>query len=98
MIDNGLSKANTGKLVDVSTTAVSQKIYDHTGKEVTGVQLKALSSGESNTPGNSTSGSSGSGSGSGSSSDNTQDNAAGKMTASFMALVVGAAVAAASVL
>ncbi|KNG84440.1 1,3-beta-glucanosyltransferase gel2 [Aspergillus nomiae NRRL 13137] len=92
MIDNGLSKANTGKLVEVSTTSIPQKIYDHAGKEVTGIQLKALSSGESNTP--STSGSSSSDS----DSNNTKESAAGKMTASFMGLVVGAVVAAVSVL
>jgi hypothetical protein len=95
MIDNGLSKANTGKLVDVKTTSISQKIYDHTGKEVTDVQLKALADGESNTPGNSTSGNSSSSS---DSSSATKDNAAGKMTASFLGLLVGTAVAAFSVL
>ncbi|KAE8357047.1 Glucanosyltransferase-domain-containing protein [Aspergillus coremiiformis] len=92
MINNGLSQANSGKLVDVKTTAISQKIYDHTGKEVSDVQLKALSSGESNTPGGSTSG------GSGSSSSETKANAAGKMTASFMGLLIGAVAAAVSVL
>ncbi|KAE8393334.1 Glucanosyltransferase-domain-containing protein [Aspergillus alliaceus] len=97
MIDKGLSKANTGKLVDVKTTSIPQKIYDHTGKEVTGIQLKALSSGESNTPGEGTSSSSSSSSSSSGSAD-AKDNAAGKMTASFMGLVVGAVVAAASVL
>ncbi|KAE8152396.1 Glucanosyltransferase-domain-containing protein [Aspergillus avenaceus] len=101
MIDNGLSKANTGKLVGVSSTAIPQKIYDHTGNEVSDVKLKALANGESNTPGNSTSSSSSTstGSGSGSSASVTVDaNAAGKMTTPFLGLLVGAAVAAVSIL
>ncbi|KAI9930602.1 hypothetical protein ASPWEDRAFT_27118 [Aspergillus wentii DTO 134E9] len=50
MIDNGLPNANTGKLVSVSSTSISQKIYNHEGQEVTGVKLNVLKDGESNTP------------------------------------------------
>lgn len=90
MIDNGVDH-KSGQLVDVKDTKVTQKITDHNGNAVEGVELKILSDGESNLPGSSTSGSK---SGSGSSSkDSSQTGAAGTTVASGMLSMVGAAVA-----
>lgn len=86
LIDNGYDKVKAGKLVDVESEDVKQTIYDHTGKEVTGLKLKVLADGESNEPGGSTSSSSGSGSGS-----DDDDNAAG-----IVAVPVGLATIAAT--
>lgn len=86
LIDNGYDKVKAGKLVDVESEDVKQTIYDHTGKEVTGLKLKVLADGESNEPGGSTSSSSGSGSGS-----DGDDNAAG-----IVAVPVGLATIAAT--
>jgi hypothetical protein len=95
MIDNGLSDANTGKLVEVKSTDITQKVYNANGQEITGIKLNILASGESNTPGahssGSTSGSSGSGS-SGSSSSSGSDNkgAAGTISVPFVGLLSAA--------
>ncbi|PKX95207.1 1,3-beta-glucanosyltransferase gel2 [Aspergillus novofumigatus IBT 16806] len=96
MIDNGLSDANTGKLVEVKSTDIKQKIYNANGQEITGIKLNILASGESNTPGahssGSTSGSSGSGS-SGSSSSSGSDKkegAAGTISVPFVGLLSAA--------
>ncbi|KAJ5352755.1 CAZyme family GH72 [Penicillium brevicompactum] len=71
-IKNGLPNAPTGKLVSVSSTTIPQKVYDHSGKEITGVKFEVKSS--VNTPsGSSSSTSSGSG-GSGTSSDSSSSS------------------------
>ncbi|EAW06810.1 1,3-beta-glucanosyltransferase gel2 [Aspergillus clavatus NRRL 1] len=104
MIDNGYSGARTGKLVDVSSTDIPQKIYDHNGNQITGIKLTALADAESNTPGAHTSGTvssssnssssnstSGGSSGSKSGSGSSSDkNAAGAMTVPFVSLLTGA--------
>jgi hypothetical protein len=95
MIDNGLSDANTGKLVEVKSTDITQKIYNANGQEITGIKLNILASGESNTPGahssGSTSGSSGSGSsGSSSSSGSDKKGAAGTISVPFVGLLSAA--------
>ncbi|KAJ5297336.1 hypothetical protein PENANT_c005G11520 [Penicillium antarcticum] len=71
-IKNGLPDAPVGKLVSVSSTTIPQKVYDHNGKEVTGVKFEVKSG--ANTP-SSTSGSSSS-SGSSASGTSTSTNAA----------------------
>jgi hypothetical protein len=71
-IKNGLPNAPTGKLVSVSGTTIPQKVYDYTGKEITGVKFEVKSS--ANTPSSSSSsgsGSSGTSSGSSSTSSGT---------------------------
>jgi hypothetical protein len=88
-IKNGLPNAPTGKLVSVSGTTIPQKVYDHTGKEITGVKFEVKSS--VNTPSSSsTSGSGSSGSSSGSSSTSsgtsTSTNAAAPNGAPSLAL------------
>ncbi|QQK42233.1 1,3-beta-glucanosyltransferase gel2 [Penicillium digitatum] len=47
-IQNGLPDALTGKLVSVSSTTIPQKVYDYTGKEITGVKFEVK--GSANTP------------------------------------------------
>ncbi|KAL5359899.1 Glucanosyltransferase-domain-containing protein [Aspergillus floccosus] len=85
-IDNGfVGKVHKGSLKEVESQDISQTIYDHNGKEVTGIRLNALSNDATNTPGDSSSNSSGSGS----SSD--EENAAGKLSASLLGLVAGTA-------
>lgn len=92
MIDNGLSGANTGKIVDVTDTKVTQKITDHNGTEITGVELKILSNDESNLPSSNTSGGS---SGSGTAMADTVKSAAGATAASGVLSVLAAVVTAA---
>ncbi|KAL4999212.1 Glucanosyltransferase-domain-containing protein [Aspergillus recurvatus] len=96
LIDNGYTKVDAGKLVDVNSEEVSTTIYDHNGKKITGLKLKALADGESNQPGNSTIGSSSSSSsGSGSSSDSDSDSDDGN-AAGIVAVPVGLATVAAT--
>lgn len=60
-IKNGLPNANTGKFVKVSGGPISQKVYDHTGKEIKDVTFKVLSDDETNSPSGTSSSSSSSG-------------------------------------
>lgn len=75
-IKNGLPDAPIGKLVSVSGTTIPQKVYDHTGKEITGIKFEVKSS--VNTPSSSGSGNSDSSTdtASGSSGTSTGTNAA----------------------
>lgn len=50
MIKNGLSNANVGKIKDVSETSVPFKVYTTSGKEISGLSIKQVKSGEANTP------------------------------------------------
>ncbi|PLB33657.1 1,3-beta-glucanosyltransferase gel2 [Aspergillus candidus] len=86
MIDNGLKNAKTGKLVDVSSAPVEQTIFDHNGKEVKGISLKALSEGETNAPGKHTSGKA-------DSKSEDEESAAGVLSAPVWGLVSAAALA-----
>lgn len=61
-IQNGLPNANTGKFVQVSGGPIPQKVYDHTGKQITGVTFKVLSGDQTNSPSGTSSSSSSSGS------------------------------------
>ncbi|BDD62338.1 1 3-beta-glucanosyltransferase gel2 [Monascus purpureus] len=54
MIDNGLSNANTGKLVSVQSTSIPETVYDYYGNVVTGIKLQVLDTDKANTPGQST--------------------------------------------
>ncbi|KAK4866974.1 hypothetical protein LT330_007715 [Penicillium expansum] len=81
-IKNGLPDAPVGKLVSVSSTTIPQKVYDYTGKEITGVKFEVKSG--ANTPSSSssssssgtTTGSSTSGSSSSSGTSTPSNNAA----------------------
>lgn len=79
-IKNGLPNAPTGKLVSVSSTTIPQKVYDHTGKEITDVKFEVKTS--VNTPSGSSSSTSSSGSGSGTSgtSDSSSSGASSSGT------------------
>ncbi|KAJ5431585.1 Glycoside hydrolase superfamily [Penicillium cf. griseofulvum] len=57
-IKNGLPDAPTGKFVSVSSTTIPQKVFDHTGKEITDIKFEVKSG--ANTPSSSNSGTSGS--------------------------------------
>lgn len=50
MINNGVPDAKTGKLVDITTTNVSEIVYDTSGNPITGLSLNILADGESNIP------------------------------------------------
>ncbi|KAI9752845.1 MAG: hypothetical protein M4579_005460 [Chaenotheca gracillima] len=50
LINNGLSKPNQGKLVKVTKTTVSQKVQSSKGDTISGLAIKPLPSGQSNTP------------------------------------------------
>ncbi|KAF9883838.1 hypothetical protein FE257_002729 [Aspergillus nanangensis] len=95
MIDNGYDGVKSGKLVSVKSEDVPQTIKDHNGKELTGLRLEALPDSESNAPGQNTSGDSSSNS---SDDEEGEENAAGKMSASILGLVAGAAAVAFSML
>lgn len=85
-IKSGLPNAPTGSIVSVTNTAVSGKIYDYTGKEIT-VTYKILSDGESAGPSGSGSSSSASGTSSSTSnpaSMNTAPVAIGGVASFFM--------------
>lgn len=72
-IKNGLPNAPSGSMVPVSGGPIPEKVYDYTGKEITGVALKVLPNGQSNSP--SSSGAS-SGTSSSSSATSSSTNAA----------------------
>lgn len=74
MIDNGLSKANKGKLVKVSSTSIPQTVYNHKGEKVSGMKLNVLSNDKTNAPGENKSGDSSGSSGSSGSSSDDKDN------------------------
>lgn len=42
-IKNGLPDAPSGKFVSVSSTTIPQKVYDHTGKEITDIKFEVKS-------------------------------------------------------
>lgn len=91
LINNGVPNAKTGKLVDVTETAVSETVYDSSGNPIEGLALNILADDQSNIPGSPTSSSSGSnasptGEASGSSS---MISAALLMGAAMLAAVVG---------
>ncbi|KGO64439.1 Glycoside hydrolase, superfamily [Penicillium italicum] len=92
-IKNGLPDAPTGKLVSVSSTAIPQKVYDYTGKEITGVKFEVKSgantpssSSSSSSSGSSTSGTSTSGSSPSSGTSTPSNNAASSNGATSLAL------------
>lgn len=74
-IKNGLPNKPTGSLVSVTATTLSQKVYDYTGKEITGIKFNVLANDESNTP-SSSSGTSGTSSSTSASGTSTHSNAA----------------------
>jgi len=51
MIDNGISNKPQGKLVALSSTTVSQAVYNVSGQQILGLKLSVLPEDESNTPG-----------------------------------------------
>ncbi|KAJ5239013.1 hypothetical protein N7468_003632 [Penicillium chermesinum] len=77
-IKNGLPDAPSGSPVSVTGKTISQKVYDYTGKEITGVKFVVKSNGEANAPSptNSDSGSSTSSTSSTSASASTSTGAA----------------------
>lgn len=77
-IKNGLPNAPTGKLVSVSSTTIPQKVYDHTGKEITDVKFEVKTS--VNTPSSSSSSTSSSGSGTSGTSDSSSSGASSSGT------------------
>jgi 1,3-beta-glucanosyltransferase GAS3 len=58
MINNGISNKPQGKLVALSSTTVSQAVYNVSGQQITGLKLNVLPEDESNTPGSNGSGTS----------------------------------------
>ncbi|KAJ5194544.1 CAZyme family GH72 [Penicillium cinerascens] len=75
-IESGLPNAPTGSFVAVSGGVIPQKVYDYTGKEITGVEFKVLTGDEANTPsGNSSSSSTGTSSSSSSTGTSTHNAA-----------------------
>jgi 1,3-beta-glucanosyltransferase GAS3 len=58
MINNGISNKPQGKLVALSSTTVSQAVYNVSGQQITGLKLNVLAEDESNTPGSNGSGTS----------------------------------------
>lgn len=68
MIDHGLPKANTGKLVSVKSAPIPETVYNQNGQVITGIELQVLDNDKVNTPGGNTSGSTSSTSSSGDSS------------------------------
>ncbi|KAL1645162.1 Glycolipid anchored surface protein 4 precursor [Diplodia intermedia] len=99
-IKNGLDNPNTGKIVDVTATAVPVAIYGTDGSEIKDLKISKVADGESNTPSGSSlsSGSTTSGGGnssttsSGSSSSSTAEGAAGKVGVKSTSALVFAAV------
>lgn len=60
LINKGVPNAKTGKVVDVTTTSVSETVYDTSGNPINGLALNKLADDQSNTPGSATASSSGS--------------------------------------
>ncbi|KAJ5357055.1 Glycoside hydrolase superfamily [Penicillium concentricum] len=87
-IKNGLPDAPTGKFVSVSSTTIPQKVYDHTGKEITGVKFEVKSS--VNTPSSSSTSSTSESDSSDSSSSSSSSSSSGTSTPSNAASVIGA--------
>ena len=50
LVDNGISEPNVGKLIPVTQTEVTQKVYGSNGKELTNLAIKPLPDDESNAP------------------------------------------------
>ncbi|QSZ36107.1 hypothetical protein DSL72_007232 [Monilinia vaccinii-corymbosi] len=57
IIKNGIKNAKNGKIVQVSSTKVTQKVMDVGGKIITGLAIKPISNDESNSPSGQTTGS-----------------------------------------
>ena len=74
MINNGISNKPIGNLVALSSTSVSQAVYNVSGAQISNLKLKVLPEDESNTPGSNDSG--------GSSSSSTATSSAPSATAS----------------
>ncbi|KAI9836392.1 MAG: hypothetical protein M1819_001422 [Sarea resinae] len=81
LIDNGISKPNNGKLVQVTDTKVNEPVYDSSGNLIQNLAIKPLPSDESNTP----SGQNTSGSSSSASSSSSTATSSGTSTASASA-------------
>jgi hypothetical protein len=75
-IKNGLPDAPSGSPVKVTSKTIKQKVVDHTGKEITGVEFKAVSNNEVNAPGSTGTSSSSSSSGTATSSGAAAINSA----------------------
>lgn len=75
MINNGIQNKPGGKLVALSSTTVSQAVYNVSGQQITGLKLNVLPKDQSNTPGSNGSGSS-SGTATGSAPSSTSSSAA----------------------
>jgi hypothetical protein len=58
MINNGISNKPQGKLIALSSTTVSQAVYNVSGQQISGLKLNVLPEDESNTPGSNDSGTS----------------------------------------
>ena len=58
MINNGISNKPNGKLVALSSTTVSQAVYNVSGQQISNLKLNVLPEDQSNTPGSNDSGSS----------------------------------------
>ncbi|KAJ5148326.1 1-3-beta-glucanosyltransferase gel2 [Penicillium atrosanguineum] len=90
-IQSGLPNAPTGTAVTVSGGAISQTVYDYTGKKITGVEFKVLSGDQVNSPsGESSNSSSSSSSGS---STSTSSSSTGTSTSKNAASLNGPSVA-----
>lgn len=50
MIEHGCPFVKPGKLVDVSSKKIPQSVFDHNGREVTGIKLNVVEDGDSNNP------------------------------------------------
>lgn len=50
MIEHGCSFVKPGNLVDVSSKEIPQSVFDHNGREVTGIKLNVVKDGDSNNP------------------------------------------------
>lgn len=95
LIDNGPSNANTGKLGSVSSTPVSQTVYDPNGETIQGITLNVLADDKTNSPGDNTSGNSSSSTGTAtpSASSSSKKSAANTQASSTLLTAFGAILA-----
>ena len=88
LIANGISNPNVGKMIPVTQTQVTQKVYGSNGKELTNLAIKPLSNDESNAPnGQNTSGPSSSTTSAAPSPTPTKKSTAGRLEIGLAALV-----------
>jgi hypothetical protein len=92
LVDNGISNANTGKLVSVSSTPITQTVYGSNGQTIQGITLNVLADDQTNSPGSNTSGNSSSSTGTttASASSSTKTSSANTKASSALLTVFGA--------